>query len=99
MSTALVTGGTGFVRSHVVRVLVEAGHAVRVLHRQSSPLDLIDGLPVEHAIGDVVDSVSLERAMQGCDWVFHVAAVADYWRENRVKLYIVNVNGTINVLN
>lgn len=99
MSTALVTGGTGFVGSHIVRVLVEAGHTVRVLHRQSSPLDLIQGLPIEHTIGDVVDSASLERAMQGCNWVFHVAAVADYWRENRVKLYLVNVNGTINVLN
>ena len=42
---------------------------------------------------------SLERAMQDCDWVFHAAAVADYWRANRVKIYIVNVNGTINVLN
>ncbi len=99
MSTALVTGGTGFLGSHVVRVLVEAGHTVRVLHRRSSPLDLIDGLPVEHVIGDVVDSAALERAVQGCDWVFHVAAISEYWRESRIKLYLVNVNGTINVLN
>jgi dihydroflavonol-4-reductase len=99
MVTALVTGGTGFLGSHIARSLVEAGHMVRVLRRARSSLTLLEGLPVEHAIGDVVDAGSLERAMQGCDWVFHAAAVADYWRADRIKLYLVNVNGTINVLN
>ncbi|MEP7286456.1 MAG: NAD-dependent epimerase/dehydratase family protein [Chloroflexota bacterium] len=98
MIRALVTGGTGFLGSHIARTLIEEGHRARVLRRANSPLDLIDGLPVEHAIGDVLDIPSLERAMQGCEWVFHVAAVSDYWRSNRVKLYLVNVNGTTNVL-
>jgi dihydroflavonol-4-reductase len=96
---ALVTGGTGFLGSHIVRALVEAGHSTRVLRRETSPLDLVQDLPVEHAIGDVLDGSSLVQAMQGCDWVFHVAAVSDYWRANRIQLYLVNVNGTINVLN
>lgn len=98
MVTALVTGGTGFVGSHIVRALIETGHSARVLRRASSPLDLLEGLPVEHVIGDVMDVASLDEAMRGCDWVFHVAAVADYWRAQRVKLYLVNVNGTMNVL-
>ncbi len=98
MAKALVTGGTGFLGSHIARTLVAAGHAVRVLHRPTSSLVLLDGLPVEHAIGDVVDPPSLEQAMQGCEWAFHAAAVADYWRANRIKMYLVNVNGTINVL-
>jgi dihydroflavonol-4-reductase len=98
MVKALVTGGTGFLGSHIARTLVEAGHTARILRRPTSRLDLLDKLSVEHAIGDVVDPPSLEQAMQGCDWVFHVAAVADYWRANRIKLYIVNVNGTANVL-
>src|SRR5258708_33551317 len=98
MVTALVTGGTGFVGSHVVRALLEAGHAARVLRRASSPLDLLKGLPVEYAIGDVMDTISLDQAMRGCEWVFHVAAVADYWRAHRVKLYLINLNGTLNVL-
>lgn len=98
MATALITGGTGFLGSHVARNLVAAGHHVRVLRRQSSPLALLEGLSVEHCIGDIMDTDSLDRAMQGCEWVFHVAAVSDYWRSDRVKLYLVNVNGTLNVL-
>ncbi|HLY28137.1 MAG TPA: NAD-dependent epimerase/dehydratase family protein [Aggregatilineales bacterium] len=98
MVRALVTGGTGFVGSHIVGALLEAGHTPRVLRRASSPLALLEGQPVEHAIGDVMNVASLEEAMRGCDWVFHVAAVADYWRTQRVKLYLVNVNGTVNVL-
>jgi dihydroflavonol-4-reductase len=98
MATALVTGGTGFLGSHIAKALTDAGHTVRILRRQRSPLDLVAGLPVEHAIGDVMDVRSLDAAMRGCDWVFHVAAVSDYWRANRTRLYLVNVNGTINVL-
>src|SRR5258708_7013582 len=99
MVKALVTGGTGFVGSHVVRALLEAGHTPRILRRPNSPLDLVEGLPIEHAIGDLLDTNSLDRAMQGCEWVFHVAAVSDYWRSDRIKLYLINVNGTVNVLN
>jgi dihydroflavonol-4-reductase len=98
MVKALVTGGTGFLGSHIARKLLEVGHTVRVLRRPYSPLDLLEGLPVEHAIGDVLDPVSLEPAMQGCEWVFHVAAVSDYWRANRIHLYLINVDGTSNVL-
>src|SRR5258707_876140 len=98
MVTALITGGTGFLGSHIARVLIYAGHTPRILRRASSPLDLIKDLPVEHAIGDILDAPSLEKAMQGCEWVFHVAAVSDYWRSERIKLYLVNVNGTRNVL-
>jgi dihydroflavonol-4-reductase len=98
MAKALVTGGTGFVGSHVVRTLIAAGHTVRVLRRPTSRLDLIADLPVEHALGDVLDSSGLDAAMRGCDWVFHVAAVADYWRAQRIRLYLINVQGTRCVL-
>lgn len=98
MAKALVTGGTGFIGSHIVGALLQAGHTVRVLHRPSSDLELIAGLPIEHALGDVLDPASLARAMPGCDWVFHTAAVADYWRADRIKMYIVNVQGTREVL-
>lgn len=93
----LVTGGTGFVGSHLVRRLIQAGHEVRVLHREQSKLDALEGLEFVSKIGDIIDYPSLESAMIGVDWVFHVAAVADYWRSNQENLLAVNVAGTENV--
>ncbi len=95
---ALVTGATGFVGAHVVRALIEDGHSVRALHRSSSKLDALAGLSYESALGDVTDLDALRAACEGCDWVFHVAAVADYWRADPTYLYEVNVEGTRRVL-
>ncbi|NLX11196.1 MAG: NAD-dependent epimerase/dehydratase family protein [Chloroflexi bacterium] len=98
MAKALVTGGTGFVGSHVARALVERGHEVRILRRRTSRLDVVQDVACEHFIGDVTDYDSLLAAMDGVDWVFHVAAVADYWRNQPARIYEVNVDGTRNVL-
>jgi dihydroflavonol-4-reductase len=95
---ALVTGGTGFVGSHIVRVLNEAGHSARVLHRASSKLDALQGLEYESVLGDILDEAALREACQGCDWVFHVAAVAHYWRADNSQMYEANVEGTRRVL-
>lgn len=95
---ALVTGGTGFVGSHVARALVEAGHTTRVLHRSSSKLDALKELTYESALGDILDETALRAACQGCDWVFHVAAVADYWRADKTRMFEANVEGTRRVL-
>jgi len=95
---ALVTGGTGFIGANLVDGLTAAGHTARVLRRQSSRLDALDGLIYEDAIGDLLDFDSLVPAMDGCDWVFHVAAVSDYWRQGVKWLYQVNVEGTKNML-
>jgi dihydroflavonol-4-reductase len=99
MVCALITGGTGFIGSHIARQLVAGGHTARILRREKSSLKALDGLTVEHAIGDVTDLDALEKAMQGCEWVFHVAAVADYWRADKRNMYVVNVDGTRNVFN
>lgn len=98
MVTALVTGGTGFVGSHIARALVERGYTVRILRRKTSRLDAVADIDCEHAIGDVMDYDSLLTAMDGIEWVFHVAAVADYWRNDPERIYEVNVDGTRNVL-
>ncbi len=95
---ALVTGATGFVGSHVARALAGAGHELRVLHRRSSRLDALQGLDCETVIGDVLDSDALAQACQGCELVFHVAAVAAYWRTERSQMYAINVEGTRRVL-
>ena len=98
MVKALVTGGTGFVGSHIVRVLTEAGHQARVLHRPSSRMDALAGQAFESALGDVLDEDALREACAGCDWVFHVAAVADYWQAEQTRMFAVNIEGTRRVL-
>lgn len=98
MVKALVTGATGFVGSHVVRALTDEGHTARALHRPTSKLDALAGLDYESTLGDVTDLDALRTACEGCDWVFHVAAVADYWRADRAWMHEVNVEGTRRVL-
>src|ERR1700679_1552620 len=92
--TTLVTGATGFVGSHVARQLLSAGHPVRVLVRPTSNLKSLDGLAVERVEGDLRDVVSLDRAMRGVRWVFHVAADYRLWARDPQEIYESNVDGT-----
>jgi dihydroflavonol-4-reductase len=96
--TALVTGGTGFVGNHVVRRLLHEGVTVRVLTRAHRPAQLLEGLPVEIVHGDLRDPASLQRAVEGCRWVFHVAADYRLWSPDPGELYRVNVDGTVALL-
>ncbi|MCE2471846.1 MAG: NAD-dependent epimerase/dehydratase family protein [Anaerolineae bacterium] len=96
---ALVTGATGFVGSHLVRQLIEAGHSVRALYRSEKKLSQLADLELEAVPGDLDDVALLERACAGCELVFHVAAKADYWKDDdRDALWRVNVEGTRNLL-
>ena len=91
---ALVTGGTGFVGCHVVRALLNAGSAVKVLARPESSTRALTGLDVEIAYGDVCDQASVEAALAGCDTLYHVAACVSVWKGDREALYKTNVQGT-----
>lgn len=96
---AFVTGGTGFVGANLVAGLNERNIPVRVLHRPSSSHEALGGLSYQGVAGDVLDDpTALAAAMAGCDWVFHVAAVSDYWRREVDWIYRVNVQGTKNML-
>jgi dihydroflavonol-4-reductase len=93
-----LTGGTGFVGGAVARQLVNAGHSVRALVRHGSNTRQLEGLPIEQVEGDLLDVGSLERGVQGCDWVFHVAALYTFWGHPWETFYQTNVEGTRRVL-
>lgn len=98
----LVTGGTGALGSTLTRRLVSAGSEVRIYRRQTSSLDLLEGIAgsVRHAIGDVTDPVALEDAMTGVEEVYHAAAHIGFGgRREREILFRVNVDGTAAVVN
>ena len=95
---ALVTGATGCVGANIVAALLSRGHEVRALRRSASRLDALAGLAPELVVGELLDRDSLREAMRGCDWVFHAAAVSQYWRNTAELIYRVNVEGTRNVL-
>jgi dihydroflavonol-4-reductase len=93
----LVTGGSGYIGSAVVRQLVKGGQEAKVLVRESDDLRNLDGLGVELAYGDVRDYHSLERALDGCDRVFHLAAIYAIWLPTPRLMDEVNVQGSKNV--
>jgi len=93
-----VTGATGFVGSHVVRLLRLRGDRVRILARHSSRPNNIEGLGCEIVVGDLRDANSLVRCVQGCRCVYHVAADYRLWSRNPQEIYESNVAGTRNLL-
>lgn len=98
----LVTGGTGFLGSYVIKNLVEKGHSVRAIRRSPNlpfwiPASIFD--KVEWVDGDVLDVISLDDAMKGVDAVIHAAAVVSFSKRGRSKMYNINVEGTGNVIN
>lgn len=94
----LVTGGTGFVGTHVVRALLAQGSAVRCLVRRESRRDNLNGLAVEIAWGDVADRASVARALEGVETLYHCAADYRLWAKDPEEISRVNVAGTQNVL-
>jgi Nucleoside-diphosphate-sugar epimerases len=90
----LVTGGTGFIGANLTAALIRHGYSVRVLRRANSSLVALAHLPHEQVIGDILDLSAVTRAVDGCELVFHSAALVSYWRVPRDQLYTVNVEGT-----
>jgi dihydroflavonol-4-reductase len=88
---ALVTGAGGFIGSHVARTLAAAGAEVRAFDRRPA-----DEAPegVEPVEGDLLDSKALRSALEGCDAVFHLAALYSYAGAEAAAMRTVNVEGT-----
>jgi|SRR6266403_118512 len=96
---ALVTGATGFLGSHVARVLTEQGADLRLLVRPTSDLRNLDDLKhADRVVGDLRDPASISKALSGCDVVFHVAADYRLWARDPGEMYRSNVEGTRSLL-
>lgn len=91
----LVTGGAGFIGTHLVRLLRERGEPVRVLDLKP-PLEPIPG--VEYQIGSITDPAIVAGAVRGCRRVFHLAALSGLWGPDKAAFLSVNRDGTRNVL-
>jgi len=95
---AFVTGATGFVGNHVARALAEQGAELRLLLRAGSNPANIESLNAERVIGDLRDAASIEKAIAGCEVVFHVAADYRLWVRDPEQMYHANVEGTKAIL-
>ncbi len=95
---AFITGATGFLGSHVARVLAEHGADLRLLVRQTSNLKNVQNLKAGLVTGDLRDSTSIEKGIAGCDVVFHVAADYRLWVRDPEEMYRSNVEGTRAIL-
>jgi UDP-glucose 4-epimerase len=100
MASYLVTGGCGFIGSHLADALVARGHRVRIFDDLSTGKRANAPTNAEVVVGDVADGAGVRRAMEGVDGCFHLAAIASvpksvaaWWPTHRV-----NLGGTINVL-
>src|SRR6267142_5247703 len=91
---AFVTGATGFLGSHVARVLAEQGAKLRLLVRTTSDLRNIADLNADRVVGDLQDPASIEKSLAGCDALFHVAADYRLWVRDPEQMYRSNVEGT-----
>ena len=94
---AIVTGGAGFIGSHLVNLLVESGQAVRVIEKPGAVVShLPQGVEIVHA--DIRERLSLDRAMRGARRVYHLAANPNLWARDPAEFDRVNHRGTVNVL-
>jgi dihydroflavonol-4-reductase len=97
MPRTLLTGATGFIGSHLARLLVERGDDVYVTVRAGSDLDALAGLPVKKVRADICDRRSIRRAMAKVEHVFHVAGTTNLALA-RERTFALNVEGTRIVL-
>ncbi len=103
MAICLVTGGAGFVGSHLVEGLVRAGHVVRVLDNFSTGdlanlAEVADRIEIRH--GDLADANAIHRAVCGCEVVFHLATLPSVPRSvtDPLEAHSVCATGTLRVL-
>ena len=96
--TTLVTGATGFIGGNLARALWARGDDVRALVRPTANDLAIRDTGVAQVPGDLLDSESVRRATEGCETVYHCAAIYSFWSPRPREMYRSNVVGTVNLL-
>ena len=94
----VVTGGAGFIGSHLVRLLVGRGERVRVLDRPGARVDHLPLDRIDLVTADIRDRAAVRAAVQGAEVVYHLAANPQLWTHRRGHFAAVNHLGTVNVL-
>lgn len=95
----LVTGGGGFIGSHLVNQLVDAGERVRVLEKPGAEVGHLPKDAIELVRGDIRCAADVDAAVSGCRQVYHLAANPNLWTRVPADFDAVNYRGTCNVLN
>ena len=95
----LITGATGFLGRHITQHLLQSGQKTRLLVRNPDHPAIPKNELVEIAEGDILDTGSLQKAMEGVDQVIHAAAMVTFAKKNYPEMKAVNIQGTANVVN
>lgn len=93
MSKVLITGGTGFIGNHVVRLCLERGDEVRVMVMPGEDRSPLDGMDVEFVEGNLLDPGSLTGAVKGVEKLYHLAALFAIWTRDPDLHFKINVEG------
>jgi dihydroflavonol-4-reductase len=96
--TTLVTGGAGFIGGNLVEALLARGEQVRVYDIKADRASDLGARGATLIYGDILDGEKVMAAMEGCDRVFHLAALLDLWQRDRGIYRRINVEGTRAVL-
>jgi len=94
----VVTGGAGFIGSHLVRLLVARGERVRVVDRPGVKLDHLPLTKIDVASADIRDRAAVRRVLGGCSLVYHLAGNPQLWTQQRGEFNRVNYLGTVHVI-
>ncbi len=98
---ALITGAAGFLGHNLIQYLLKEGCEIRAMKMPDDPAEMLACYKgqIEIMDGDVRDISDVEKAVEGCDSVFHLVGIISYWKKMNKLQYDVNVLGTRNVAN
>ncbi|MGC9341455.1 MAG: NAD-dependent epimerase/dehydratase family protein [Bacteroidales bacterium] len=99
MKKYFISGATGFIGSQLALYLAEKGNMVHALFRSEEKAKLLQHKNIKLFKGDILDLDSIQKAVKGCDGVFHVAAFAKVWVPDPSEIYHLNIDGAMNVIN